>query len=171
MLNIDQKDMVCIIKKGNIFNFITDGQLYQAYDYGKPSKSQELINKGLAVASSILEGVQTVGYIFKGGFYDFPKKAIEEGRADHLHVDTDIVRYGFKNGEFVKNTFSNDRTMTDAEGYDAFVKPSVDALTAPVGFGFKPSSNTVVNFITNFGVKSTIKKALNKLTRPEEKKK
>jgi RHS repeat-associated protein len=159
-----------IYLENNKGNFITDGQLYQAYDYGTPSQSQELINKGLDWASNILEGAQTLVYILKGAFYDLPKKAIEEGRIENLKVNIDIVRYGFKNGEFVKNTFSSNRIMTEGEGYDFFVKPSADLMMMPVGFGLKPTSNTIVNWGINSGVKSATKKILNKLTRPKDRK-
>ncbi|WP_303850142.1 RHS repeat domain-containing protein, partial [Apibacter mensalis] len=164
MYNEDGKYIYLENNKGN---FIVDGQLYKAYDYGTPSQSQELINIGLDWVSKLLEGGQTLGYIFKGAFYDLPKKAIEEGRIENLKVNMDIVRYGFKNGEFVKNTFSSNRIMTNTELYDAFVKPSADVMMMPIGFGLKPTSNTIVNWGINSGAKSATKKILDKLTRPK----
>ena len=159
-----------IYLENNKGNFIVDGQLYKAYDYGTPSQSQELINIGLDWVSKLLEGGQTLGYIFKGAFYDLPKKAIEEGRIKNLKVNMDIVRYGFKNGEFVKNIFSSNRIMTNTELYDAFVKPSADVMMMPIGFGLKPTSNTIVNWGINSGAKSATKKILDKLTRPKNRK-
>ena len=138
-----------IYLENNKGNFIVDGQLYKAYDYGKPSIAQKAINYGLDIFSSLFEGTQTLGYIFKGAFYDAPKKAIEEGRAEHIKVDMDIVTYGLKNGEFVKNTYANHAEMTEGEKHDAFVVPSVNILTAPI----KGPFGRVGNFILKNGAK------------------
>lgn len=50
---------------------------------------------------------------------------------------------------------------------DAFVKPSADVMMMPIGFGLKPTSNTIVNWGINSGAKSATKKILDKLTRPK----
>lgn len=61
----------------------------------------------------------------------------------------DIVTYGFKNGEFVKNTYANHAEMTEGEKHDAFVVPSVNILTAPI----KGPFGRVGNFILKNGAK------------------
>src|SRR5690606_9898563 len=42
------------------------------------------------IVSPVMEGTQIIGTIFKGVLYDIPKMAIEEGRAENLHVEMDI---------------------------------------------------------------------------------
>ena len=112
------------------------------------------------IISKPIEGVQVVGYIFYGAFYALPKEAITRGKIENIHVKMDIVTWGLKNGSIHKNVYKDDANMTEAEKFDAFVKPGVAALTAPVSFGFKPFNSSVANWGFNTSVKAGVKNGI-----------
>ncbi|WP_317618759.1 RHS repeat domain-containing protein [Chryseobacterium suipulveris] len=112
------------------------------------------------IISKPIEGIQIIGYIFYGGFYALPKEAIKKERIENLHVKMDIITWGFKNGVPYKNVYKDNINMTESEQFEAFVRPSVEATTAPLSFGINFVNNKLVNRALNFGVKTSVKKGI-----------
>lgn len=186
--NIEGKYAFASNKMGNM-NYAADGKIYddspegegKAVEFGtreieavhlvKPvSLERKTWNMVTDIVSKPIEGVQVIGYIFYGGFYALPKKSIEEGKVEGVHVDMDIITWGFKNGKFHKNVYKDDDSMSEADKFDAFFQPGIEAMTAPLSFGLKPFKSAVANFGVNAAMKTGAKKAIYQAKPKKEKK-
>ncbi|WBV54309.1 hypothetical protein [Chryseobacterium gambrini] len=111
-----------------------------------------------------MEGVSVIGHILYGSFVAFPQQAIEKEKIYGLHVEMDVNVLKFKNGSLKHVTYKDGDPMTEAEQFEAFAKPGVEAMTAGVAFGFNPFTKlgTVGNAVGNWGANTAVKTALKK---------
>ncbi|RNA63546.1 hypothetical protein D1631_17315 [Chryseobacterium nematophagum] len=122
-----------------------------------------------------MEGVSVIGHILYDSFVAFPQQAIEQEKVYGLHVKMDVNVLKFKNGSLQKVTYKDGNPMTEAEQFEAFAKPGVEAMTAGVAFGFKPFTKfgSITN-ATGWGVKTvaktTVKKGIYQLGPKKDKK-
>ncbi|MCK9236226.1 MAG: RHS repeat-associated core domain-containing protein [Weeksellaceae bacterium] len=97
----------------------------------------------------VMEGVQILGVVFKGILYDIPKEIIETGEAENIHIRGDLNLKTFENGSLTTKTYKDGDIMTPKEKRDAFVKPAVSAVMAPLNL----SDNILKNIGIKFGAK------------------
>ncbi len=101
------------------------------------------------VVAPVMEGGQILGTIFKGILYDIPKEIIETGEAENIHIRGDLNLKTFENGSLTTKTYEDGDIMTPKEKRDAFVKPAVSAVMAPLNL----SDNILKNIGIKFGAK------------------
>ncbi len=181
---------------GNM-NYAADGYIYddskegggKAIENGRMNEIEEVVitykpstaRKGWNfVADNLIsppmEGISAVGHILYGSFVAFPQQAIEKEKVYGLHVEMDVNVLKFKNGNLQRVTYKDGDPMTEAEQFEAFAKPGVEAMTAGVAFGFKPFTklgaitNAFGNWGTNTAAKTAVKKGIYQLAPKKDKK-
>ncbi|UKB86094.1 RHS repeat-associated core domain-containing protein [Chryseobacterium sp. MEBOG06] len=142
---------------------VTDvGEVTITKEASTPRKTWNFVADNLI--SPPMEGVSVVGHILYGSFVAFPQQAIEQEKVYGLHVKMDVNVLKFKNGSLKRVTYKDGDPMTEAEQFEAFAKPGVEAMTAGVSFGFNPVTKlgTVGNAVGNWGVNTAAKTAVKK---------
>ena len=77
---------------------------------------------------------------------------IEQGRADHLHLEKDMTGLAFQNGKISTKIYENSN-MSFEKKKEAFVKPAIRAATTPLkvselflqNFGIKIGAGQIIN--------------------------
>jgi len=142
---------------------VTDvGEVTITKEASTPRKTWNFVADNLI--SPPMEGVSVVGHILYGSFVAFPQQAIEQEKVYGLHVKMDVNVLKFKNGSLKRVTYKDGDPMTEAEQFEAFAKPGVEAMTAGVSFGFNPVTKlgTVGNAVGNWGVNTAAKTVVKK---------
>jgi RHS repeat-associated protein len=138
---------------------VTDvGEVMITKEASTPRKTWNFVADNLI--SPPMEGISVVGHILYGSFVAFPQQAIEQEKVYGLHVKMDVNVLKFKNGSLTRVTYKDGDHMTEAEQFEAFAKPGVEAMTAGVGTRLNLVKQPVLNFGAKMGIKTAVKKSI-----------